>query len=251
MTEDETGKGHDMAQTDTEERAALSDEQLIELFDSRASMYGLLAAVFRHELDADQIAEIKRMKFPRGTGNATLDQGFQDMYDYLRHSWDASVTELAVDYARTFIGSGTSGYSAAYLYESVYTSQRRLLGREARGEVLQYFRNNNLVKGKWNDMEDHLAIELEFMQVMSLRAVQAFERGDEEAALNNARCQRDFVRDHLNNWLPMMTGDALKFAQTKFYQGVARVVLGYCDDDEKLLDELIQDAPDTVEVNVA
>ena len=242
-----------MAQTDAgaPERSALSDEQLRELFESRASMYGLLAAVFRHELDADQISEIKRMRFPRGTGNAMLDQGFQDMYDYLRNAWDGCVTELAVDYARTFIGSGVSGYSAAYLYESVYTSQRRLLGREARGEVLQFFRNNNLVKGKWNDMEDHLAIELEFMQVMSLRAAQAVQRGDEEGALNNVRCQHDFVRDHLNNWLPMMVGDALKFAQTKFYQGVCRVVLGYCEDEEKLLAELVQDAPETVDVKVA
>ena len=233
------------------EKAALSDDQLTELFESRASMYGLLAAIFRHELDADQISEVKRMRFPRGTGNATLDQGFQDMYDYLRNAWDASTTELAVDYARTFIGSGVSGYSAAYLYESVYTSQRRLLGREARGEVLQFYRNNNLVKGKWNDMEDHLAIELEFMQVMALRAVQAFERGDEEYALSNVRCQYDFVRSHLNNWLPMMVGDALKFSETKFYQGVCRVVLGYCEDDEKLLAELLEDAPETVEVKVA
>ena len=96
------------------EKAALSDDQLTELFESRASMYGLLAAIFRHELDADQISEVKRMRFPRGTGNATLDQGFQDMYDYLRDAWDASTTELAVDYARTFIGSGVSGYSAAH-----------------------------------------------------------------------------------------------------------------------------------------
>ena len=86
---------------------------------------------------------------------------------------------------------------------------------------------------------------------MSLRAAEAFEKGNEETALNNVRCQLDFVRDHLNNWLPMMCGDALKFSETSFYRGVARVVLGYCASDEELLDELLQDAPQTLEFCVA
>ena len=42
--------------------------------------------------------------------------------DYLKRAWDDSVTELAIDYVSTFIGHGVNGYSAAYPYESVYTS---------------------------------------------------------------------------------------------------------------------------------
>lgn len=230
----------------------VGDADLVDLFTSRAAMYGLLAGLFRKELDLGQIDELKRMKFPTGTGNETVDQGFRDLYDYLKSAWEGSVTELAVDYSRTFIGSGTTGYSAAYLYESVYTSDRRLLAREARGEVLQFYRNNGLVKDQWNDMEDHLALELEFMQILSGRTAKAFEEGDEDAALNDIRCQHDFVRNHLNNWLPMMAGDALKFADTAFYRGAARIALGYCEEDEKLLAELLEGAPEPpVEVTVA
>lgn len=229
----------------------INEIELMKLFDSRAQMYGLLASLFREELVWKQIAELKAMRFPAGTGNESIDRGFRDMFEYLKTAWQGSVTELRIDYARTFIGSGTSGYSAAYLYESVYTSDRRLLGREARGEVLQYYRNNGLKKGKWNDMEDHLALELEFIQVLSLRTRDALVEGNEEEALNLIRCQHDFVRDHLNNWLPMMAGDALRFSETKFYQGVARLVLGYCEDDEKLLHEILESAPDApVEIKV-
>ena len=227
-------------------------DDLAALFASRASMYGLLASLFRKELDLEQIEELKRMKFPVGTGNAMLDQGFHDLYDYLKTAWEGSVTELAVDYSRTFIGSGTTGYSAAYLYESVYTSDRRLLAREARGEVLQFYRNNGLAKDQWNDMEDHLALELEFVQILSNRTAQALRDDEEETALNDIRCQYDFVRNHLNNWLPMMAGDALKFAETSFYRGAARIALGYCEEDEKLLSELLENAPEPpVEVTVA
>lgn len=223
---------------------AFENNDLAVLFASRANMYGLLAGIFRKELDYDQICELKHMQFPTNTGNASMDQGFKDLFEYLRNAWQGSTTELAIDYSRTFIGNGTSGYSAAYLYESVYTSERRLLAREARGEVLQYYRHNNLKKGVWNDLEDHLALELEFMQRMSLRTAEALVNDEEEEALNSLRCQYDFVRNHLNNWLPMMAGDVLKFSETKFYQGAARVVLGYCEEDERLLAELLQDAPE-------
>lgn len=219
-------------------------EELVELFDSRANMYGLLAGLYRKELEVDQINELKRMKFPQGTGNESIDRGFGDLYEYLKTAWEGSVTELKIDYSRTFIGSGVSGYSAAYLYESVYTSERRLLAREARGEVLQYYRNNNLVKAQWNDLEDHVALELEFMQILSMRTCDALREGDEDTALNHIRCQYDFVRNHLNNWLPMMVGDILKFSETTFYRGAALVTLGYCEDDEALLEELLDEAPE-------
>lgn len=234
------------------DQSTLNETEIMGLFDSRASMYGLLAGLYREELEFDRLQELKRMRFPVGTGNESIDQGFRDLHEYLKTAWEGSVTELKVDFSRTFIGSGVSGYSAAYPYESVYTSERRLLAREARGEVLQYYRNNNLKKGRWNDLEDHIALELEFMQIMSACTRDAIENGDEDGTLNLIRCQYDFIRSHVNNWLPMMTGDVLKFSETKFYRGVAMITLGYCEDDEALLAELLDGAPEpAVEVSVA
>ena len=247
MTNSENTQSLDVQRGEDE----LSSDEFAELFDSRAKMYGFLAGLYRKELEKEQLEELKHMKFPVGSGNETTDKGFRKMYEYLANSWEGSVSDLKVDYSRTFIGSGVSGYSAAYPYESVYTSDRRLLGREARGEVLQYYRNNKLVKGQWNDMEDHIALELEFMQIMSARTRDALKEGDEESALNNIRCQRDFVHNHLNNWLPMITGDMMKFSETDFYQGLALITLGYCEEDENLLEEMLDGAPEApVEVTM-
>lgn len=222
---------------------SMSGEELARLFDDRAAMYGLMAALFREEVGWDELRELRAMAFPQNTGNATLDAGFRDLHGYLAGAWRGSESDLAVDYSRTFIGSGTSGYSAAYLYESVYTSDRRLLAREARGEVLQYFRNNGLKKGKWNDLEDHIALELEFLQIMSQRVAGALREGNEDAAVNDIRCSYDFLRAHVNNWVPMLAGDMLKFSETGFYRGLARIVLGYGEADEALLAELLENAP--------
>jgi TorA-specific chaperone len=205
-------------------------------------MYGLLASLYREEVDMARMQELQSMSFPAATGNDTIDEGYRDLYGYLRLAWEDSVTELRVDYSRTFIGNGVNGYSAAYLYESIYTSGRRLLAREARGEVLQAFRENHLVKGRWNDMEDHLALELEFMQILSLRTRDFLEEGDEDAAIEQIRRQYDFLQKHLLNWLPILVGDILRFSQTSFYQGLGKLTLGYCEEDETVLRELLENA---------
>ena len=216
--------------------------ELKSLLESRVAMYGMLATLFQKEVDTEMLHELQGMKFPTGTGNALVDEGYRDMYDYLKLAWDQSVDELKVDYSRTFIGHGSNGYSAAYLYESVYTSGKRLLAREARGEVLDAYRANGLKKGKWNDMEDHLGLMLEFMEVLARRSVEAFEADDESRFDELARTQHDFVENHLLNWLPMMLDDVERFAATSFYRGLAKLVLGYAEVDEGVLRELVVDA---------
>lgn len=180
------------------------------------------------------------MRFPTATGNDRVDAGYRMLFDYLRLSWDDSVRELAIDYVRTFIGHGVNGYSAAYPFESVYTSERRLMMQEARAEVLATLRENGLKRGTWTEGEDHIALELEFMQRMSMRTAEALQAGDEDAAIKELRTQRAFAHDHLLNWLPMLTADMDKFAQTKFYQGLGTLTMGYVEEDAALLEELLE-----------
>ena len=65
---------------------------------------------------------------------------------YLSQADGTVLTELAVDYVRAFIGSGNDGFSAAYPYESVYTSPKRLMMQDARDEVLVLYRAFGLDK---------------------------------------------------------------------------------------------------------
>ena len=213
---------------------------LVALMNMRAQTYGLLANLFREEVDADSLRELQAMRFPTATGNAKVDEGYHLLYDYLKTAWDDSVTELAIDFVRTFIGHGVNAYSAAYPYESVYTSERRLMMQEARAEVLQTLRENGLKRGAWNEGED----QFEFMQRMSLRAVEALAAGDEDEAVGQLRTQRTFLHDHLLNWLPLLTNDMRLFSRTLFYQGLAQLAMGFAEEDASILAELL----DSVEV---
>ena len=104
---------------------ALVDEatmqELIKLNEQRAATYGLLSRLY-------------------------VDEGYRLLATYLSNTWDNSVTDLAIDYVRVFIGHGIDAFSAAYPFESVYTSEKRLLMQEARDEVLAIYRSAGLDK---------------------------------------------------------------------------------------------------------
>ena len=222
-----------------EEVAAPEEVNLVELMNARARSYGMLARLFREEVDLPTLRELQQMRFPQATGNAAADEGYHQLYNYLKRAWDDSVTELAIDYVSTFIGHGVNGYSAAYPYESVYTSERRLLMQEARAEVLATLRENELVRGNWNEAEDHIALALEFMQRMSLRAAEALGDAAEEEAIAYLRTSYDFLENHLLNWVPMLVADMRMHARTLFYQGLGQLTFGTLQEDETVLRELL------------
>lgn len=225
-----------------EEVTAPEEVNLVELMNARARSYGMLARLFREEVDLPTLRELQQMRFPQATGNAAADEGYHQLYDYLKRAWDDSVTELAIDYVSTFIGHGVNGYSAAYPYESVYTSERRLLMQEARAEVLATLRENELMRGNWNEAEDHIALELEFMQRLSLRAADALSDDAEDEAIAYLRTSYDFLESHLLNWVPMLVADMRMHARTLFYQGLAQLTLGSLQEDEAVLRELLDSA---------
>jgi putative dimethyl sulfoxide reductase chaperone len=165
------------------------------------------------------------------------------MHRYLGSVWEPALLDLARDYVRVFIGHGVNGHSAAYPYESVHTSEKRLMMQQARTEVLAVYRANNLKKDeRWRECEDHIAVELEFMQVMCRRTAQALREGDEGAATQMLATQRDFVTNHLANWVPMLVADMLRFSETELYRGLAELTLGFVQTEGELLGELLDEA---------
>ena len=111
------------------------------------------------EVDEEFLAELKTMRFPAATGNTAVDTGYRAIATYLSGADAHAITDLAVDYVRAFIGHGVDAYSAAYPFESVYTSPKRLMMQEARDEVLAVYRSEGLDKlPSWKESEDHIAL---------------------------------------------------------------------------------------------
>ncbi|WP_302392919.1 TorD/DmsD family molecular chaperone [Eggerthella sinensis] len=218
------------------------DITFAEVLRGRMATYQFLSRLFRVEVDQELLDTLMTMKFPANTGNELVDEGYRLMCSYLGKADAAVLTDLAVDYVRAFIGSGNDGFSAAYPYESVYTSPKRLMMQDARDEVLVLYHAAGLDKQEsWKEGEDHIALELEFEQILIERALTALEQGEDETCLNLLLQQRNFLEDHLLAWYPMMAHDLQKFPNTDFYRGLGKLTSGYLRNDFEFLTEVLED----------
>lgn len=208
---------------------------------SRAALYGLLARVFRREVDVAFWEELRAMRYPQNDPNPAVNEAFRQVYRYVRHAREDSLDELAIDFARTFLGSGVLNPNAAFPYESVYTSTHALLMQEARDEVLALYRSQGVDKDPtWTDPEDHIALELAFMQVLCERCAEAIEAADDEAARALVCTQHGFLTAHLLEWVPRFCIDVPRYATTDFYRGFSNLTAAFLADDKTLLEDIAE-----------
>ena len=204
--------------------------ELAQAMRDRVTIYTLLSRLLGKEVDEELLAALKAEPI-LVTDEPGLQAGLEKVEQYLA-SDEASVLDLARDYAKTFCGAGATNKDSAYPFESFYTSRERLLMQEARDEVLAWYHRYGLGKAEnWHDCEDHVALEMEFVVFLTNAWLEAEAAGDAEKCAELLAAQRDFVRDHLVNWLPLFSHDVKKRARTEFYKGVASLASAYVKQD--------------------
>jgi TorA maturation chaperone TorD len=219
--------------------------ELLDVLKQRSATYLLLSRLYRQEIDQELLDELHEMLYPVETGDDDLDRGYLSIATYLSNLWSGSLDDLRIDFARCFLGHGVDGYSAAYPYESVYTSQKRLMMENARNEVLAIYRAYGLQKtSDWKEGEDSLSLELQFERIMCDRTIEALSEEDSIKAQELLSAQFEFQKDHLISWVPMLIMDMKKFAQTKMYLGLAYLTEGFLRTDYEFLKDLLSDLED-------
>ncbi|MDR3052828.1 MAG: molecular chaperone TorD family protein [Coriobacteriales bacterium] len=225
------------AQTGSEDVAV---SELLAVLSQRSATYTLLSRLYRQEIDQALLDELHGMLYPAKTGDDNLDTGYLFIATFLSNLWSGSLQDLKIDFARCFLGHGVDSYSAAYPYESVYTSPKRLMMQHARDEVLALYRAQGIEKTPdWKEGEDSLALELQFERILGDRTIEALLAGDQAKAEALLQAQFDFQRDHLISWVPLLVRDMKRFAETKLYLGLAYLTEGFLQTDYQFLKDLV------------
>ena len=223
-------------------------ENLIDFCENRSRVYALLSRCYETEIDA-AFAEALAGEAALASDDAGLAAGFAALQADLAGCDEDALEQLAVVFDRAFFGMGPRTAQKAFPYESVYTSPKRLMMQDARDEVLVLYRAFGLDKQEsWKEGEDHIALELEFEQILCERAIAAYEAGDEDECLKLLLSQRNFLEDHLLAWYPMMAADLQKFPQTDFYKGLGKLTDGFLRNDREFLDAALSENEAEVEV---
>jgi len=212
------------------------------LISNRGSMYGFLARAYRVEVDQELLDQMGKMDLSSEVDVPEISEGYRMLKGFLGHLRESTLTDLAVDYARVFLGAGLAQGDGAYPYESVYTSPDRLVMQDARDEVLKIYREEGLDRAEeFNEPEDHVAFELEFMAYLCQKTTEALKDGDKGSALGYLEKQKEFLEKHLIPWVPTFCNDVQRVARGDFYKAIAKITVGYLGMEQDLIGELVDE----------
>ena len=217
-------------------------EELMTMHRNRRLIYAFLSRMYEKEVTVDLLKEltdgknpILQVGFSRDFGDEKFRRGFELLGGYLRNASGRGLNqvklELAVEYASLFLGVKRK---PAHPSESVYTGNEQTMYAESRDRVLSAYWSAGVDKLKeYTEPEDHIAIELQFMEYLCRKEVEALEKGDNDEAIRFLKIQKDFIANHLAKWVPRLAKDILESAEVDFYKGVADITEAFVVMDGK------------------
>ena len=214
------------------------NENIKELAGFRSIIYGFLAAVYRQELTSELLQQMKDHRFQEilSTLGIELTNGF------FKKPEKELLENLAVDYAYLFIGPGkhiSPHESVHHKKEGVQSGQ---LWGELTAEVKRIIESSGLeYKSEFTGMPDHISVELEYMQCVVQREMQAWQADDDQTALLCLKNEKQFVDDHLFGWVPDFCEKVIEAAESPFYKEMARLTKSFIEFEKKELNKFEED----------
>jgi len=181
----------------------------------RSSLYGFLASVYRTEPAERLLREIRKDSFKDALKAVGVDLG----ESLEGGSVKKLVDDLAVEYARLFIGPGNhvAPYAAVYLGgegASLWGPETAWVKEFIEAAGFDY-------RSDYHDLPDHVAVELEFMQEITANESAALESKDWKRAEKLRRIEEEFVTTHMAKWVPEFCRQVQDRAEFPFYKAIA------------------------------
>jgi TorA maturation chaperone TorD len=215
----------------------------LEILRERAALYAFLAEALRQqptlaflqqvvaslsgeEADEDGALGLLR-RFAAGVQASDLEAVQQD---------------LSAEYTRLFLSGRKEGVVP---FESVYTSEKKLLMQEAWRSVGAAYQAAGLERDPaFSDPEDHIALELGFMAQLCQWAAEdwAAEPATAQGRLNQ---QREFLNQHLLVWGLRFAEDLACATPSDFYRGMALLTREHLSQETEIIADLLDALADT------
>lgn len=212
----------------------------------RAFLYGYLSRAFAGEPDEAFLAAVADPGTVETCGLLDGEEGpCRDAAERLAAlasealAGDGGLDTLRSVYTRLFLGPASLPVPP---WESVFLSREPVLFQESMLAVRKAYRAAGFrAAGYPHEADDHLAIELSFMEALAQRTCELLrsDPGDADAARALCSAQDGFLRDHLLVWVGEFAdrlGD--EAGEGSFYGLFARLAALTCTRDADILGEI-------------
>lgn len=167
---------------------------------------------------------------PFGSENPDTKDGLELLQTWSREYKDGMSDEdffdLKQDYTALFVGMVAP--MPVPPWESVYLNRDHLVFQEETRQVREWYKRFNLEpEKKFQEPDDHIALELLFLARLAQLALEAIDQGDEDRVDELLQAQADFLSQHLLRWGIIWSGRVIEHANTDYYRGLGYLSQGF------------------------
>ncbi len=211
---------------------------MIETAGQRSDIYGFLSLIFRTEVTETLLRDIKE----RSLLSTLSDLGVNFDEDFLSKPEDALIEDLAVEYARLFLGPDKHISPHESVHHERDGGDWGVLWGKSTVEVKQFIETAGLkYKEKYSGMPDHISVELEFMQEAARYESKAWKEKKNEEAVYCLKMEKKFIEEHLLKWVPVFCDKVISDAELPFYREMAELTKSFMEFEKKEINKCISE----------
>ncbi len=208
------------------------EELKIEL-QNRIAIYGLISRLMLVEVDEKFLDTIEK------------DEALLDLFPNYKN-WDKRKELSRKELVNEFYNVDFANLFLMHLvpYESFYTRDDQMIESGGENPVLDLYNQLEfrveLAKARVVS-PDHIGVELEFMYMLSVASLKAFNEDNKDDLCELYQVQRAFLKEHLLEWAPMFLINAKRESRTPLYHDGAELTLEFLLSDFEHLSEKLTD----------
>ncbi|MBF0338907.1 MAG: molecular chaperone TorD family protein [Nitrospirae bacterium] len=218
-----------------------TSEQDIAIARLRSRIYGLLAGGFKR-LSEEHYQYLISQYIPAWHGVVQYLQGgdeFLPLLGKMQAALDAGdFDSMYTEYSGLFMPTGrllANPLEMEYVRE---TPQHSLSEQTQLADIAGFYRAFGLdVASTTPERVDHIATELEYMYVMTLKEATALTDNDAENACIVVDAQRKFISDHLGRWTDKFRDRITASQSSDFYAALGQALALWTSIDKQLLSD--------------
>ena len=208
--------------------------ELLEMTEARMHVYNILRNIYANEPTMKVLKSLSNGTLKDLSENEDVKEGAEKMADASKEIKNTrDLDELHAEFARLFL----MGKMAVPPYESLYKGGKTLMGDAAVAVRKEYLEEGLQVEKLYQEPDDHIATEFEFMFFLCKKTVAALKKSGEKKAGAFLTKQRDFMEAHLGNWTPQFCDKIIDSTNSDFYSGAALLTKGFIEEDSRFLKE--------------
>jgi len=188
---------------------------------NRSNIYGMLALVYRQEMSSDLLKQVKGTQFLEILTDLEAE-GTEEIDAFLQKPEAELLEDLAVEYTRLFLGPGKHISPHESVHHQQDDGQWGKLWGASTAKVKKFVESTGLTYSEdFKGLPDHIAVELEFMQQLTLREEQAWMNADADAAVSCRQTEKKFIEGFCKN--------VMQQAELPFYRALAALTRSFIE----------------------